>query len=458
MKFLDYLKLSLENLSRRKLRTFITSLAISVGVMLIITLLSIGLSVEDFLFNSLKKFNDINNITVENTSYKTEDEIENDLSKADNSEKDITDLFEYKKITDEVIDSLSKNENVSYILTQYKDEVSEVLFEDKMVKEMGVSSYDGKFYLEGELKSLERKQKESKLIEKPITYIAYGREISELDKSSAMVSEEFIKKTLGKENVEDVLGKELTLKSIRYEVDGNKLLETKVKIIGIIDERFYQPSVVISKDTMESIKNFNEGTSIPLNDRGVDKILLTVDDTSDVVSMTEYVENELGYRADSVKNVAKTIENIFKYFRLGLAIIGIIVIIIASLGVINTMLMSVMERNKSIGIMKATGASRRDIRNIFMAESFTIGLIGGIMGFLFSVINILLLKGFITSIMISYLNITDSDVMILSESLKINGFVTIVTIIFGILLTILAGLYPSIKASKLDPIESIRHE
>lgn len=458
MKFLDYLKLSLENLSRRKLRTFITSLAISVGVMLIITLLSIGLSVEDFLFNSLKEFNDINNITVENTSYKTEDEIENDLSKADNSEKDITDLFEYKKITDEVIDSLSKNENVSYILTQYKDEVSEVLFEDKMVKEMGVSSYDGKFYLEGELKSLERKQKESKLIEKPITYIAYGREISELDKSSAMVSEEFIKKTLGKENVEDVLGKELTLKSIRYEVDGNKLLETKVKIIGIIDERFYQPSVVISKDTMESIKNFNEGTSIPLNDRGVDKILLTVDDTSDVVSMTEYVENELGYRADSVKNVAKTIENIFKYFRLGLAIIGIIVIIIASLGVINTMLMSVMERNKSIGIMKATGASRRDIRNIFMAESFTIGLIGGIMGFLFSVINILLLKGFITSIMISYLNITDSDVMILSESLKINGFVTIVTIIFGILLTILAGLYPSIKASKLDPIESIRHE
>lgn len=458
MKFLDYLKLSLENLKRRKLRTFITSLAVSVGVMLIITLLSIGIGVENFLFNTLKEFNNINNITVHNTSYQTNDEIEEKLSTADNSEKTVTELFDYKKITDETISSLTSNEKIVDLTLKYKDEISELIFEDKMVKEMQVSSYSGKFYLDNEKISLEEKKQESRLIEKPLNYIAYGKELSQDDKASAMISEEFVKKTLNIENPEDVIGKEINLKSLIPSIDGTKTFETKVKIIGVIDERFYQPTLIISKDTMEQIKNFNTGQTIPLVDRGVDNIELTVNDIADVSPVANYIENELGYTVDSVKNVAETMQTIFQYCKVGLGIVGLIVIIIASMGVINTMLMSVMERTKAIGIMKATGASKRDIRNLFMVESFSIGLLGGIMGLVFSAFNMILLKGIITAMMVSYLNITNTEIGVLSQSLGINGIVSIVTIIFGIILTVLAGLYPSIKASKLDAIEAIKYE
>ncbi|MDP4090547.1 MAG: FtsX-like permease family protein, partial [Bacillota bacterium] len=127
-------------------------------------------------------------------------------------------------------------------------------------------------------------------------------------------------------------------------------------------------------------------------------------------------------------------------------------IFVASIGVINTMTMSIYERTRSIGILKALGASRREIRKLFIFESGVMGFIGGILGTLFSLINVGIIKFFLNSYLKSK-GVTDMPKLFSTPIWLVLG-----TIGFAILISVLAGLYPAGRASRLDPVESLRYE
>jgi putative ABC transport system permease protein len=106
----------------------------------------------------------------------------------------------------------------------------------------------------------------------------------------------------------------------------------------------------------------------------------------------------------------------------------------------NIMLVSVVERTREIGIRIAVGADRRDIRNQFLAESAVVAIAGGTLGILLGVGAAYLIES------------------TMGWKIQIEAWVVAGALVFSTAVGMLSGLYPAIKASKLDPIEAIRHE
>ncbi|MBN1796104.1 MAG: FtsX-like permease family protein [Sedimentisphaerales bacterium] len=133
-------------------------------------------------------------------------------------------------------------------------------------------------------------------------------------------------------------------------------------------------------------------------------------------------------------------------FLLAVSMIGITV---SSLGIINTMLMSVLERYREIGIFKALGATNRNIRMIFLFESEIIGLIGGLLG---------LILGYVVSLLITFIIIR-----VIKEVPDVNLFCShfwlcTSAVLFSVVISLVSRTYPAMRASKVDPISALHHE
>lgn len=141
----------------------------------------------------------------------------------------------------------------------------------------------------------------------------------------------------------------------------------------------------------------------------------------------------------SDKLVQIFLDNI-KYITLSATIIGLITLVGAAIGLMNIMLVSVTERTREIGIRKATGATRKTIKNQFLAEAIVIGQLGGILGIILGI-----LIGNILS-------------LIIGSNFIIPWAWIILGVILCLIVALVSGIIPAIKASKLDPIESLRYE
>jgi putative ABC transport system permease protein len=134
-----------------------------------------------------------------------------------------------------------------------------------------------------------------------------------------------------------------------------------------------------------------------------------------------------------------------------LGAIGAIALIVAGLGIINTMVMSILERTREIGIMKAIGGSENEIKMIFFVEAAVIGFIGAIFG--------LILGWIVTKIATFVMNIQ----FLPSGEDPINLFYFPVWLILGaiafsLLISLAAALYPATRAARIDPVKALRHD
>jgi putative ABC transport system permease protein len=217
--------------------------------------------------------------------------------------------------------------------------------------------------------------------------------------------------------------------------DTIEVKKSSFEVVGIIEktDSNIDNAIILPLDTMMDVYNMENYQSAFIIPEDLSRIQDLADDLKDSFDDFEFTTSN-----DIVKQMSRIMDMI-SIFTLGISSIAAIV---GGLGVMNTMIMSVLERKKEIGIMKAVGATKKYILTQILLESVIISFIGGILGLLVGGVGSYSLR-FISS------GLAAAKVTI---NLAVGG------LSFAVLLGFVGGFYPAWSASKLDPIEAIRFE
>ncbi|MBV9960185.1 MAG: FtsX-like permease family protein, partial [Acidobacteria bacterium] len=175
---------------------------------------------------------------------------------------------------------------------------------------------------------------------------------------------------------------------------------------------------------------------------------------SDPVALTEVRKRitELGFGSFSIMDQLEQLRLVFLIINSALGLLGGISLLVASFGIANTMIMSILERTREIGIMKAIGAEDREIKLIFFIEASVIGLLGGVVGCLVAwgidaAANRLAYRFILKPQGASYV-----------DFFALPAYLWLGAIVFAVLISIIAALYPAARAARIDPVRALRHD
>jgi len=169
------------------------------------------------------------------------------------------------------------------------------------------------------------------------------------------------------------------------------------------------------------------------------------------VPQVEAAIQQMGYSVFSLLDVTRNLSRVFAILDMLLGIFGSLALAVASLGIVNTLAMSILERRREIGVLKALGASDRDIRQLFFAEAGVMGLFGGVagVGVGWAIGRII---QFVTTIYLRRQDIPAENIW------TVPWWLIAGAIGFSILVSLVAGMYPASRAARLDPVDALRAE
>lgn len=446
MKFKDVLGMAFKDLGKRKGRTFLTSLAVAIGSMLVVTMVGIGVTAEKMVLDQLKQFSSIQEVTVINQKYQDPNSEKDEI----NSEADFEEFMEknFKKIDGDAAYKLNNINGVSEIQASIQTPISSIKIGDKESKHSSVVGYDlnYKIFAQDRIESVKQTKKDNS-----IQPIYAGRILNSSDKSSVLVGQQFLK-SMGISDYKSAVGKEISLIVSSAYGDNTSLkpFEIKGQIVGVIDERFDSESkeIIVPIDMAATLKGYTTFDKNYLADKGYDQVVIHARSSEYVGNIGKEVKN-IGYEYMSFEKIAEQVKEFFTIGKEILAVLGIVVLFVAAVGIVNTMTMVIHEKTRYIGIMKSLGASRQNIHNIFLTQAASIGFIGGMMGLLFSFIN----SKIIEVVLKMYLQKQGSKDIVVNFVMP--SWLVLGTLGFAILIALISGVYPSRKASKLDPVQAL---
>lgn len=234
--------------------------------------------------------------------------------------------------------------------------------------------------------------------------------------------------------------------------------EYKAKGVGILanpnDESAY--NVYMSLEGLEIIKKEAQRArkETVSNKNEYEAAMVYVEDIDDVEAVSNAIR-EMGFQTSSLNDWLKSMQETARMIQGILGGIGAISLLVAALGITNTMIMSIYERTKEIGIMKVIGANLRDIKKLFLLEAGMIGFLGGTIGLIFSLILSFLMNTVLSGIMTVILGSVGGGGSTVSI---IPWWVALASLVFSTTIGILAGYSPARRAMRLSALESLRNE
>jgi putative ABC transport system permease protein len=237
--------------------------------------------------------------------------------------------------------------------------------------------------------------------------------------------------------------------------------EQKLKIVGVADldpESMRGPTrarVFLPLELAESLHVMQPTDLREISRAATDQpvyssVSVRVKNPSQVQKVEDAIK-KMGFNTFSILDASRSIQQFFKVLDVFLGIFGSLALAVAFIGIVNTLVMAILERRREIGIMKAIGASDGDIKKLFFAEAGAMGILGGIVG---------VALGWAIGQVINL----GTNVYLKRQSFPPEHFWSVpwwliaFAMLFSFLVSLAAGLYPAGRAARLDPVQALRYE
>lgn len=395
MKFTQIIKIAFTNLKSNKMRSFLTIFGIAIGISSIVFLVSLGYGLQDLSINKIASIEAINTL---------------DITPGKNSAQ---------KIDKELIEKLEADtdfEKISPLLS----------YGVKVVYEGNNSDIVGNF-VNDDYSALEGVD--------PVFGSFFSNTENEIVVSTAFLKALDIEST-------DAVGKEIASTVLVIDSDSKEKKEVlkTYKVLGVIQDDSttyaYIPVASISSEVSDNVVYNSLKAKAALQEK--------------IPEIKEKITS-MGYSVTSIADTIDQVDRVFRVVQIILAFFGMVALLVASIGMFNTMTIALLERTRDIGVMKAIGVRNKDVSRIFLTEAMVIAFSGGIIG---------VALGYATSKVINIIvNMLAKSVG--GEAEKLFSMPILFSagiLIFSTLVGIATGFYPSKRASKLNPLDALRYE
>jgi putative ABC transport system permease protein len=237
--------------------------------------------------------------------------------------------------------------------------------------------------------------------------------------------------------------------------------EQKLKIVGVADldpesmrgptrARVFLPLKLAQSLHVMQPTDLREISHATSDQPVYSSISVRVKNPGQVKSVEDGIK-KMGFTTFSILDASRGLQQVFTVLFAFLGIFGSLALIVASIGIVNTLVMAILERRREIGIMKAIGASDGDVKKIFFAEAGAMGILGGMLG---------VVMGWAIGQIIN----AGTNVYLKSQSFPPEHFwavpwwLVVFAIGFAFIVSLVSGLYPAGRAARLDPVQALRYE
>jgi putative ABC transport system permease protein len=470
MRLPDLAELAVRNLRESLLRNSLTTIGISVGVASLVAMLSLGIGLQQLASRRLMKSGLFDTVVV--TSRR-------DLRSFNREEERTGPAPGESRILDEP--TRREIEHLPNVLEAYPDIrfITELRYEDKphittvAALPASAKSNDAFEAVQGHFFSSDMAPEA--ILQKTFAEELLGRTPKPgLDETNVA------------ELAAPLLGKELTMRYAQREVSqstaattalgsvavpGNESLggaaysvvsrEQKLTIVGVADldpesmrgptrARVFLPLKLAESLHVMQPTDLREVSRAATDQPVYSSITVRVNNPAQIRAIEDAIK-KMGLNTFSILDATRSLQQFFAVLDLFLGIFGSLALAVASIGIVNTLVMAILERRREIGIMKAIGASDGDVKKLFFAEAGAMGILGGIVG---------VALGWAIGQVINL----GTNVYLKRQSLPPEHFWSVpwwlvgAAILFAFIVSLAAGLYPAGRAARLDPVQALRYE
>jgi putative ABC transport system permease protein len=253
-------------------------------------------------------------------------------------------------------------------------------------------------------------------------------------------------------------GQQLQLIVSKYDAQGNEIRKNlSVRVTGVLKETRGESdyTMYFPLDQIKSLNEWAQGRRINYNKEGYSQVIVKVQDVEQVLDISDQI-TKMGFQAFTPQSFVQGINNFYVILQFIFGGVGAIALLVAAIGIANTMAMSILERTREIGLMKAVGATNRDVLSIFLGEAAGIGFIGGLGGV---IIGWLAGQG-INVIALVYLANQAGQQGGPPPSVAVYTplWLPLFALIFSTIIGMVSGLYPALRAATMIPVLALKYE